>query len=335
MNNMTINRTVDIIAAEINGIKAQTRTMMLCSSIEIGRRLVEAKGKVEHGQWGEWLEKQIDYSPRTAQNLMKIFEEYGADQLALFGDNAKTQTFADLTYSQAVALLGVPAEEREQFAEANQVDEMSTRELQQAIKERDELQRKLESSKTFGNDVAEKYNKLREETTDLQDKASSSDRLFRKEQETVKMLQGELEKERQRTKDEVARLVALLEDARAEGRSEEDVKDLTDKLDFTRGQVEELTQKLNQPVTVDPVVIEKIPDAVEQELAELRKLKQAAGEAAVNPAVLKFGVHFEVLVAGFQSLLGDLAEIKDAAPEKHDKYKNAVVGLIGKMTENL
>ena len=61
------------------------------------RRLVEAKGMVEHGQWGEWLEKSVDYSTRTAQNLMKIFEEYGADQIPLFGDNAKTQAIADLT----------------------------------------------------------------------------------------------------------------------------------------------------------------------------------------------------------------------------------------------
>ena len=330
MNDLS-TRTVDVIAVEINQIKAQTRTMMLCSSIEIGRRLVEAKGMVEHGQWGEWLEKQIDYSPRTAQNLMKIFEEYGADQLALFGDNAKTQTFADLTYSQAVALLGVPAEEREQFAEANKVDEMSTRELQAAIKERDELQRKLDNSHKAVEAVAGERDLLRGKTADLESSVAAGNQLFRKEQETVKMLQGELEKERQRTKDEVNRLVALLETARAEGKSNEEVKALTDQLEEARGQVEDLTKKLQQPVTLDPVVIEKVPDAVEQELTELRKLKQSAA----NPAVMKFSVHFEALVAGFQSLLADLAEIQETDPDKHDKYKNAVAGLIGKMTENL
>jgi len=332
MNELTTNRTADIIAAEINGIKAQTRTMLLCSSIEIGRRLVEAKGMVEHGQWGEWLGKSVDYQKSTANNLMRIFEEYGADQIPLFGDNSKLQAFGSLTYSQAVALLGVPADDREKFIEENNLEEMSTRELQAAIKERDELQRKLDSSKKFGNDVAEKYNKLREETTDLQDKASSSDRLFRKEQETVKMLQGELEKERRRTKDEVARLVKLLEDARAEGRSEEDVKALTDKLDDAQRQVEELTQKLQQPVTVEPVIVEKIPEDIERELEELRKQKQDAQADTVNPAILRFGIHFESVVTGFQALLKDLGDIGD--PE-HAKYQAAVSGLLGKMSERV
>lgn len=38
---------------------------------------------IEHGAWGEWLEKSVDYSQRTAQNLMKIFEEYGSADLKL------------------------------------------------------------------------------------------------------------------------------------------------------------------------------------------------------------------------------------------------------------
>ena len=40
---ITLNRTPEVIAAEINSIKSQTKTMILCNSIEIGKRLVEAK----------------------------------------------------------------------------------------------------------------------------------------------------------------------------------------------------------------------------------------------------------------------------------------------------
>jgi len=62
-------RTPQIIAAEINGIKDQTRKVALLASIEIGRRLVEAKAMIEHGRWGNWLKETVNYSQSTANNL--------------------------------------------------------------------------------------------------------------------------------------------------------------------------------------------------------------------------------------------------------------------------
>ncbi|MDF2892513.1 MAG: hypothetical protein K0R80_2880, partial [Clostridia bacterium] len=47
---MLIGRSPELIAAEINNIKNQTRKMMLYNSIEIGRRLIEAKTLVAHGE---------------------------------------------------------------------------------------------------------------------------------------------------------------------------------------------------------------------------------------------------------------------------------------------
>ena len=109
--------------------------MLLYNSIEIGRRLTEAKLCLPHGEWGSWLEEKVDYSKSTANNLMRIFEEYGADQLALFGETgAKSQALGSLSYSQAVALLSIPGEEREQFIEENDAANMSTWELQQATR---------------------------------------------------------------------------------------------------------------------------------------------------------------------------------------------------------
>jgi len=144
--NKTIARTADLIAAEINNIKEQTRKMVLYNSIEIGRRLIEAKEIVGHGEWGKWLKESVDYSQRTDNNLMRIFEEYGAEQITLLGDNSKSQTFANLSYSQAIALLELPGEEREDFVKENNVEDMSTRELQKVIKEKQELEDKLKAT---------------------------------------------------------------------------------------------------------------------------------------------------------------------------------------------
>ena len=131
-------RTPEIVAAEIRQIADQTRKMVLNSSIEIGKRLCEAKEMVPHGEWAAWLEKNVDFSQSSANNFMKIYTEYGDIQGELWGASAKSQTFGNLSYSQAVALLAVPAEEREEFVKENHVEDMSTRELQAAIKERDE-----------------------------------------------------------------------------------------------------------------------------------------------------------------------------------------------------
>lgn len=119
------NRIVD----EIRMITEQTKQVVLAASIEIGRRLTEAKGFVKHGQWSSWLKERVDYSQRTANNFMRIYKEYGESGLA-----EKSQSIANLSYTHALALLDVPAEERAKFAEENNAKDMKIKELQEAIK---------------------------------------------------------------------------------------------------------------------------------------------------------------------------------------------------------
>ncbi|MBE7018212.1 MAG: DUF3102 domain-containing protein, partial [Ruminococcaceae bacterium] len=107
-------RDINSITAEIRTIKQSVGYLLLNSYIELGRRLVEAKELLPHGEWGAWLRDEAEFSQSTANNMMNIFREYGADQASLFGE-AKSQTLGNLTYSKAVALLQVPAEEREEF----------------------------------------------------------------------------------------------------------------------------------------------------------------------------------------------------------------------------
>jgi len=321
-SSLPVERTPLLIAVEINSIKDQTRKLVLYNSIEIGRRLVEAKAMIPHGEWGNWLKKSVDYSQSTANNLMRIFEEYGANQIAIFGDNAKYQALGNLSYTQAVALLGIPADEREQFIKEHDVENMSSRELQKLIKERD-------NAKKLVNELVEERDKLRSETSSLQSNVATANQLLKDKNDTIKMLQEELEKERQRTKSEVERLSGLLKEARSDGSSDEMVKQLEKQLKEAQRKVEELTEKMKQPVTVEAAVVEKIPEDVEKELAELRQKVSQAGDKAV----IKFSLCFEALVKGFNDLLGALGEISD--PNTQAKYKGAVSGLIGKMSERL
>lgn len=130
-----------MVTQEINQLTAQAQRLILGHAIEIGRRLTEAKQMLSHGEWGKWLKEEIHYSKSSANNMMRIFDAYGSTQMGLFGPEANSQTFGDLEYSKALALLSVPAEEREQFAQEVDAEHISVRQLKAAIQERDAAQK--------------------------------------------------------------------------------------------------------------------------------------------------------------------------------------------------
>lgn len=193
MSNLVVNRTPEVIAAEINSIKEQTRKVVLYNSIEIGRKLVEAKELVPHGEWGNWLEEAVDYSKSTANNLMKIFEEYGSNQITLLDDNLKSQAFGNLNYSQAVLLLGLPSDEREKFVEDNKVDEMSTRELKKAIADLKKANKEKDNALKERDEAIEKLNALEESNRILEETFNEGAEERNALEEKVKELEKEIE----------------------------------------------------------------------------------------------------------------------------------------------
>ena len=165
-----IARTPGMIAGEIRGYQQQARQIMLVYAIEIGRRLCEAKELVPYGEWGNWLRDEVNYSSSTAGNLMQLFNEFGKSQKSLFGAEIDSQTFGKLTYSKALALCAVDAEEREEFARTNDVEGMSVRELQQAIRERDEALKAKEEAEKEADELDEERARLDEELRELRNK---------------------------------------------------------------------------------------------------------------------------------------------------------------------
>ena len=129
-------REVDQLAREIQYYWRKGQAAVLDCAIEIGRRLTDAKWMLPHGEFGKWVDESFEFSHSSANTFMKLFDEYGADQLTLFGAVTESQTFANLPYSKALALLAVPREEREEFAKEVGAEELSVRELKKAIEDR-------------------------------------------------------------------------------------------------------------------------------------------------------------------------------------------------------
>lgn len=156
-------RTPEMIGAEIRMyVDAGRRVTLLCG-IEIGRRLVEAKEMLNHGQWLPWLERETEFSTSSAARYMKIFEEYGAAQLGLFGPETNSPTLGNMSISNALRLLAIPENEREEFAREVDAEHLSARDLEALVKERtEELRAAKESAEAAARGAVEE---LREAKT--------------------------------------------------------------------------------------------------------------------------------------------------------------------------
>ena len=143
-NKQLQKRPLETIENEINFYKQQTAIGM----IEIGKRLIEAKEQVSHGEWEEWLETKVDFSKSTAKNFIRVAKEF-----------PNRQAIVDLGQTKIFKLLDLPQEEREDFisqphkvnGQTKTVDEMTTRELQKAIKEKKEAELKLKQKEEENN----------------------------------------------------------------------------------------------------------------------------------------------------------------------------------------
>ncbi|OMF09577.1 hypothetical protein BK129_01610 [Paenibacillus amylolyticus] len=313
-------RTIETIAIEINSIKDHTKQIVLHSSIEIGRRLTEAKEMMPHGEWMNWLADSVDYKQSTANNLMKIFKEYGSSQLTLFGDNADSQALGSLNYTQAVALLGIPAEEREAFVQENDVDNMSTRELAEAVKARKDAEKALKAAQK----EAEKAQKEIEKERKLREKLEI-------QQADHVLIVERLQKQAEEAEAAAAKAESGEDDGQAAELQEELEKAQQQHAD-SLAQIKQLEQELKaKPIDVVPATIEVVPAEITAELEELRKkVAQGTGEEAAI-----FKTSFKTLGDAFDNLLNALDVVQKTDADMHEKYKGAVKKLIARMDEKL
>jgi hypothetical protein len=113
-------RSLEVIEAEINFYKNQTAVGI----IEIGKRLIEAKKQLKHGEWINWLNEKVEFSLATAENFMRIAIEYSDSSLP-----------GQISYSKLLLLMTVPPDQRDEFMKMNNVNKMTTRQIEVSIKD--------------------------------------------------------------------------------------------------------------------------------------------------------------------------------------------------------
>lgn len=335
-------RTIEQITTSIKARKATMQwhaNMMLAEAIGIGRDLVEAKALLPHGQWGEYLEKEAEFSQSTANNYMKLFEEYGAQQQSLFGAETNSQSIGNLSYTKALKLLALPAGEREEFVAEHNVESMSTRELEEAIKARDAALRQAEQAQADAH-AAEKA-RLKMEA-DMKNAAARLEAAQEESQAAAnreETLRAELEELKSRPVEVAVESAAEeeLAKARAEGEAAKaaEIAELQSKLDKAKADAKAAKDKLksaqDKAKLAEQSLEEQLRQAKEQAAAAQAEAAQAKKELAVSgsEALARFKVHFDGMQEQFNQMLACLRELSDAGDaERHDKLVKAARAVL-------
>lgn len=325
MNDIQTQRTPDIIGAEIRGLTQQAKTMTLWFGIEIGRRLTEAKKMLEHGQWLAYLKEQTEFSQPSASRLMRLYDEYGAKQTSLFGAELNYSTLNNLSISNALRLLAVPEDEREEFAAEHDVEHMSARELDELIKQRDEAEQRAARAEEQVQQAAdgaakadEQYQKAKQELHLLREKLGNAEaQKAAAEKELSELRDRPVEVAVEVDEKAVEEAVTL---ARAKNDAEwaEKMAKVKNELSEAGLKAEKLKAKIN-----------KAEERAAASAAELEKLKKSQTLADPNTAVFK--QIFEQVQEDFNKLHGSLLKVRASDPDTAEKLTAAVRALVDKM----
>lgn len=339
------------LAGEINAIKEQTREVIRNATLAIGERLIQAKAVVPHGGWGTWLKNSVDYSERTAQMLMSAYERFGTGQQTLFGKTADPELVAQLNRSQIFALMSIRDEDDcMEFMEEHreELSGMSKRELEKAIRERDEARRAAEES-SAAKDAAEKsladtksvmekiQKELEEaqaekgkEIKDLEERyhraldsaAEGAERKEREYKELEEGLRQRLQELQDQSEAQAAELQALRESKETEEAGENGrLSELEEQNTESAARIRELEQELEkarQEKTEWEKEKETAREETQRELEEIRE--QVDQEKKQAESGQRFAVIFQMVQGAFNDLLGITAGM---GTEEKEKYKNA------------
>lgn len=319
MNDLT--RDAALIAQEINQIKAEVRDTAIRGAIEIGKRLMEAKSVVPYGSWGKWLEDNVSYSERTAQDLMRIAREYS---------RTETETLSQIqNKEQAVLLLALDARERATFVEEHDMQAISTRELE------DEIRRMREEDARKQLTIEELVGQVNTMTVQLTEMAgepvpAADAEASRRAEELEKQLQeanrkvAEAEKRRlQDLEAEQAKTRAEQEKARKAAQEKNEADSLLQQQEKKLRRMEdELSQARDN-------VREVLPQSVEDELRRLR------AQAVRTGAESDLRAAFDALKAAFERLMDKLNETETEDEALAGKYRTAFGKAMRMMAERV
>lgn len=336
MNEMEIKRTPEVIGAEIRSLTTQARSITLWYGIEIGRRLTEAKEMVNHGEWLSFLEQQTEFSQPTASRFMRLYKEYGADQSSLFGAESKYSSLNNLSISNALRLLALPEDEREEFAAEHDLENKSTREVEALIREKTALEQQLKEAKegqalALAEAMAERDSSQAELHTTAEQLKTARERIRQLEERPTEVA-VERDEEAIRTAAASARLEAKIEaekaaDAAIAALNKQHEQQLQQEIDKAKEAMAE-RDKLKKELDAATAMGDKT--ALEEEIKALQaRISMAA------PEVAAFQAAFQRVQQEFNQMLEAMGKAPEESRDKLRKAVNTLLDSFCQRVENI
>lgn len=336
-------RTPSAIADEINSIKTQAGAVLSSafsfarrSVFEIGKRLEEAKSLLPHGEWGKWLKENVDYSESTANNLMRIYREFGDEQIDMLTGTSDAEIFGTLSQSQMVELFSLPKPARREFVEEHREElesgEMSIKEMRIQIAklkmEKEGAEEALAKScahiKTMEGDIQDLSRALDEErhkpapepvVQEVIVNQPSEEQMEAERKKIEANLKARFDEEREAIHDEYADKIKELEDARDE--AEKDAAD-----------AEQLEEKLEKATASHKAELDKLTAEHNKKLAELEetyKKQIKASSSKGDGDALRIQIALETFRREVRLVTSILQKLKSAGEENKSEALQAQV----------
>ena len=313
---------------EGRGIEAITREILDAKRrggeaiLTIGRCLSEAKQALPHGEWLPWLTEQVEFSPRTAQNFMRLAREW-----------SNTQALADLGAAKALTLLALPTEEREAFISENHVVDgeektvidMTSRELERAIRERKEAQEAAAKAQAEASAAEQARAKMEEDMKLLNARLSGAQEDREQAAQAVARLEAQLAELKEKPVDVAVETVvdqAAIEKARAEA-----VAGMQTKLDQAR----EAKKRAEDKQKIAEEALEQARLQLEEQAREEKKAALGA-----DKDLAQFEVLFDQTQSNVYKMQGILLKVRgrdETAAGKLCKAIRALAEAVGRCAE--
>ncbi len=288
-------RTIEQIEGEIIILRDQVAR----NSIEIGRKLIEARNMVPKGQWQEWVENNIQFSYRTAARLMQLAERF-SDVPALAGVEA----------TKVYALMALPDDQVEGFVTEHDLTAMTSREVQAAVKAQKEAEARADQLALDLEDAKAKA------------EAAAAEARTAAEKEAEANLRKVMKEKRE-----------ALDKIREAERKLKELQDIDEKSGEESEELKAVQEKVRQ-LEVDLEKAQKggaIPDDVAAELERLRQMEKAAP----NEETVRFRDGYERMIREFDTVMALLGELASADEAAGRRYAGALRKALEKMTGKL
>ena len=303
-------RDIEVITREILDAKRRGGEAILT----IGRCLTEAKQALPHGEWLPWLNERVELSERAAQRFMRLSREW-----------SNPTTLSDLGASKALMLLALPEPERDQFMEDHNVIDISARQLEQAIKDRDEARKAAETAQAEASAAEQARAKMEEDMALLNARLSGAQEDREQAAQAVARLEAQLAELKEKPVEVAVETVVdpeAIEKARAEAVAEMQGK--LDKAKEAKAKVDERRKQAEASVEI----LKKSIDEME------RKEKKAA--LGADKDLAQFEVLFDQTQSNVYKMQGILLKVRgrdETAAGKLCKAIQALAEAVGRCAE--